>query len=97
MHDIAAEHPDQVFVLNTDDVWGPVFVQDVNGDKVPERKPDGVHVCPSGAAMFTLWLNDQLQQRIADYVPAATADWATADWVNDPRYTNPEGICAALP
>jgi hypothetical protein len=47
--------------------------------------------------MFTLWLNDQLQHRFADYVPAPTADWATADWINDPRYTQPEGICAALP
>ena len=97
MHDIADQHPGEVIVLNTDEVWGPVFVQDVNGDKVPERKPDGVHVCPSGAAMFALWLNNQLQQRFAGFVPAPTAAWATADWVNDPRYTNPVGICAALP
>jgi hypothetical protein len=97
MHDIADQHPGEVMVLNSDEIWGPEFIQDVNGDKVPERKPDGVHVCPSGAAMFTLWLNDQLQHRFADYVPAPTADWATADWINDPRYTQPEGICAALP
>jgi peptidoglycan/LPS O-acetylase OafA/YrhL len=97
MHDIANEHPGQVVVLDSDEVWGPVFTQDVNGDKVPERKPDGVHVCPSGAAMYAVWLTDQLQQRFADFVPAPLADWATGDWIEDPRYTEPEGICAALP
>ena len=97
MHDIADEHPGQVFVLDSDEVWGPVFSQDVNGDKVPERKPDGVHVCPSGAAMYAVWLTEQLQQRFADFVPAPVADWATGDWVDDPRYTQPEGICAVLP
>ncbi len=74
-----------------------MFVQDVNGDKVPERKPDGVHVCPSGAAMYALWLTDQLQQRFADFVPAPAAEWATGEWVDDPRYTQPEGICADCP
>ena len=97
MHEIADEHPGQVIVLDSDEVWGPVFTQDVNGDKVPERKPDGVHVCPSGAAMYAVWLTDQLQQRFADFVPAPPADWATGDWIDDPRYTQPEGICAALP
>ncbi len=97
MHEIADEHPGQVIVLDSDEVWGPVFTQDVNGDKVPERKPDGVHVCPSGAAMYAVWLTDQLQQRFADFVPAPLAQWATGDWIDDPRYTQPEGICAALP
>jgi hypothetical protein len=40
---------------------------------------------------------DQLQQRFADFVPTPPALWATSDWVNDPRYTTPAGICAALP
>ena len=97
MHEIAGRHPDQVFVLDSDEIWGPVFAQDINGDKVPERKPDGVHVCPSGAAIYALWLTSQLQQRFADFVPAPPQAWATADWINDPRYTQPEGICATLP
>ena len=97
MHDIADAHPGQIIVLDSDQVWGPVFTQDVNGDKVPERKPDGVHVCPSGAAMYAVWLTDQLQQRFADFVPAPPAEWANGDWANDQRYTQPEGICAALP
>jgi peptidoglycan/LPS O-acetylase OafA/YrhL len=97
MQDIADEHPGQVIVLNTDEVWGPVFTQDVNGDKVPERKPDGVHVCPSGAAMFAIWLMDELQQRFEGFEPAPPELWATGEWVGDPRYTQPAGICAALP
>ena len=97
MHDIADEHPGQVMVFNSDEVWGPVFTQDVNGDKVPERKPDGVHVCPSGAAMYAIWLMNELQQRFTDFVPVPPALWATGEWVGDPRYTNPAGICAALP
>jgi peptidoglycan/LPS O-acetylase OafA/YrhL len=97
MRDIAAEHPGEVIFLNSDEVWGPVFTQDVNGDKVPERKPDGVHVCPSGAAMYAIWLMNALQQHFADFEPAPPASWATGEWVGDPRYLNPAGICAALP
>ena len=82
--------------MNTDDIWGPEFVQDFNGDKVPERKPDGVHVCPSGAAMYAIWLMDELQQRFADFIPVPPSEWATGEWVEDPRYTQPTGICAAL-
>ena len=97
MREIADQHPSQVVVLNGNDIWGPVFTQDVNGDKVPERKPDGVHVCPSGAAMYAIWLMDQLQLRFADFVPTPPSQWATGDWIDDPRYVKPAGICAALP
>jgi peptidoglycan/LPS O-acetylase OafA/YrhL len=97
MRDIAAEHPGEVIFLNSDEVWGPVFAQDVNGDKVPERKPDGVHVCPSGAAMYAIWLMNALQQHFTGFEPAPPASWATGEWVGDPRYLNPAGICAALP
>jgi peptidoglycan/LPS O-acetylase OafA/YrhL len=97
MEDVADEHPGQVMVFNTDDIWGPLFIQDVNGDKVPERKPDGVHFCPSGAAMYAIWLMDELQQRFTDFVPVPPVLWATGAWVDDPRYKQPAGICAALP
>jgi hypothetical protein len=96
MNDVAAEHPHDVFVLNSDGAWGPVFAQDVNGDKTPERKPDGAHVCPSGSAMYAVWLTGELQRRFEDFVPAPPAAWATGSWVDDPRYTNPAGICAKL-
>jgi len=97
MHEIADDHPGNVVVLDGNDIWGPVFAQDINGDKVPERKPDGVHVCPSGAAIYAIWLMDQLQQRFTDFVPTPPAGWAGGDWVDDPRYLQPAGICAALP
>ena len=97
MQEVADQYPGQVFVLNSDGAWGPTFTQDVNGDKVPERKPDGVHVCPSGAAMYALWLMSELQLRFTDFVPAPPAKWATGKWVRDPRYTTPAGICAKLP
>src|SRR3954451_2312990 len=97
MHEIAAAHPGNVFVLDGNQIWGPVFAQDVNGDKVPERKPDGVHVCPSGAAMYAIWLMNQLQQRFTDFVPTQPGVWATGPWLDDPRYLKPAGICAALP
>ena len=97
MNEVAAKHPGQVMVLDADEIWGPLFIQDVNGDKVPERKPDGVHFCPSGAAMYAIWLMDELQQRFAGFVPVPPALWATGAWVDDPRYKQPAGICAALP
>jgi peptidoglycan/LPS O-acetylase OafA/YrhL len=96
MHEVADEHPGEVFVLDSDGAWGPEFTQDVNGDKVPERKPDGVHVCPSGAAMYAVWLQGELQQRFESFVAAPPAEWATGQWVDDPRYTQPAGICARL-
>jgi peptidoglycan/LPS O-acetylase OafA/YrhL len=96
MAEIAAAHPDTVTVFDVSGAWGSEFAQDVNGDGVPERKPDGVHVCPSGAAMYSLWLLGQMQQHFADFSPAPAAEWMTGKWINDKRYTTPEGVCAAL-
>ena len=96
MNEIAGQHPGQVVVLDSNGAWGPTFTQDVNGDNVPERKPDGAHVCPSGAAMFAIWLQGELQQRFAGFIPTPPAEWAAGEWVADPRYTTPAGICAAL-
>ncbi|HSB86403.1 MAG TPA: acyltransferase, partial [Ilumatobacteraceae bacterium] len=89
MNDIAASHPGKVFVLDSAGAWGPVFALDVNGDKIPERKPDGAHVCPSGSAMYAIWLTGELQKRFAGFEPAPASVWATGAWVDDPRYTNP--------
>jgi hypothetical protein len=96
MNEVADNHRGDVIVLNTDAIWGPEYVQDFNRDKVPERKPDGVHMCPSGAAMYAIWLMNELEQRFADFTPVPPSEWATGDWVDDPRYTQPAGICAGL-
>ena len=86
-----------MFVLDSRHAWGPVFTIDVNDDKVPERKPDGAHVCPSGAAMYAVWLTTELGQRFTGFESVSPVEWADGPWVDDPRYTQPAGICAALP
>ena len=96
MTELAAQHPGLVQVLDSNGAWGATFAQDVNLDGVPERKPDGVHVCPSGSAMYANWLLGELANRFADFVAASPEAWATGAWTNDPRYTTPDGICAAL-
>ena len=96
MAEIAEQHPEAVVVLNSDGAWGPTFDQDVNDDLVPERKPDGVHVCPSGVAMYANWLLGELAGRFTGFVPASLATWAGGAWIDDPRYATPVGICALL-
>jgi hypothetical protein len=96
MNELAAQHPGMVQVLDSNGAWGPTFAQDVNLDGVPERKPDGVHVCPSGSAMYANWLLGELASRFAGFVAATPEAWATGAWTNDPRYTTPDGICAAI-
>jgi hypothetical protein len=46
--------------------------------------------------MYAIWLMDELQQRFEDFSPVPPSEWATGEWVEDPRYTQPSGICAAL-
>jgi peptidoglycan/LPS O-acetylase OafA/YrhL len=96
MNDLAAQYPGLVQVFDSNNAWGPTFDSDVNDDLVPERKPDGVHVCPSGSALFANWLLDELASRFVGFVPASPEIWATGSWTTDQRYTNPDGICAAL-
>jgi hypothetical protein len=93
---MVAIDPSRVVSLDSSAVWGAPFAQDMNGDKIPERKPDGVHVCPSGAARFAAWLLDALASRFT-ITPAPLADWATGTWTKDKRYRTPAGICANLP
>jgi hypothetical protein len=94
--DMVAISPARVVLLDSVAVWGSTYAQDLNGDKIPERKPDGVHICPSGAARFAVWLLDALATRFA-FTPAPAAQWATLAWTKDVRYRTPAGICANLP
>jgi peptidoglycan/LPS O-acetylase OafA/YrhL len=93
---MVATNPGNVVVLDSAALWGPTFAQDMNGDKIPERKPDGVHVCPSGAARFASWLISALSARFT-VTPPPVAAWATGTWTKDKRYRTPAGICANLP
>jgi hypothetical protein len=93
---IAAAHPTTTVFLDAAAVWGSVFDADLDDDGTPERKRDGAHVCPSGAARFALWLTAELASRFDGLAPTPPTEWATGNWVTDGRYDQPVGSCAAL-
>jgi lysophospholipase L1-like esterase len=88
----SAEFPDEVVVLNANELWGE-FAADIDGDGQPERKPDGVHVCPTGAALLGFWLSTELAERFNGITAADPSIWVGGDWVNDPRFDDPPGAC----
>jgi hypothetical protein len=94
---LAADDPADVSFLSTTSLWGSSFEADLDGDHVPERLGDGVHLCPSGSARFAIWLITQLQ---SDYSNLSVADpntWAIGDWTQDQRYDRVDGGCSLLP
>jgi hypothetical protein len=93
---IAAEFPTTAVFLDSAAVWGPVFDVDLDDDGTPERKRDGAHVCPSGAARFALWLTGELAARFDGATPTPPTEWAMGSWVTDGRYDEPVGSCAPL-
>jgi hypothetical protein len=93
---IAAGDPSSTYFLDSTAVWGAEFDADLDDDGTPERKRDGVHVCPSGAARFALWLTAELDARFDGLAPTPPTEWATGGWVTDDRYDQPVGSCAPL-
>ena len=93
---VAARHPERVLVLEIDEVFGDDFALDVDGDGNPERKRDGVHLCPTGALAVTFWLVKQLSLHIDGIVMPDTSEWVLGDWRSDERYDDPPGACAGL-
>jgi lysophospholipase L1-like esterase len=87
---VAATHPDQIRVIDLDDAWGGQFVEDLNSDGVPERKPDGVHMCPSGAAFTAEWIAAQIAA-LTGAQPAPPESWVAGGWAGDSRY--PSDLC----
>ncbi|MCU1393296.1 MAG: acyltransferase [Ilumatobacteraceae bacterium] len=94
---IAADDPADVTFLDTSPFWGPSFVADMNGDHIPERMDDGVHLCPSGSALFAIWLVTQLETMYSNVTVADVSTWAAGDWTQDSRYSMTPGGCALLP
>ncbi len=95
--DLAAESAtDNLDVLDPAPMWGPVFVRDFDGDGVPERKQDTIHVCGSGAAHFGAWLAPALAERYIGVEPGDPFSWAAGPWTTDARYDEPVGTCARL-
>jgi peptidoglycan/LPS O-acetylase OafA/YrhL len=90
---MASEDPGGTVLLDSASMWGD-YGRDLNGDGIPERKPDGVHVCPSGAALLGQWLALELAARYDGVIPADPVLWAGLPWVTDARYNTPLGVCS---
>ncbi|MEX1104947.1 MAG: hypothetical protein WEB78_02005, partial [Ilumatobacteraceae bacterium] len=93
---VVADDPEQRAFVDAAPVWGTEFQLDIDGDSVPERKPDGVHICPAGSARFAAWLLGELSARYSGFTPAPASVWAGGDWTTDERFTTPAGICATI-
>ena len=91
----ASDH-DLVILLNQSEVFGDRFQLDVDGDGNPERKRDGVHLCPTGALSVTLWLVKQLSVHYEGIALPETNEWILGDWRMNERYDDPPGACAGL-
>jgi peptidoglycan/LPS O-acetylase OafA/YrhL/lysophospholipase L1-like esterase len=93
---LAAADPGTVRFLPVSGAWGATYAQDLEKDGVPERKPDGVHMCPSGAARIAAWLVEQLAVAYDGVRPAPVRSWVSGPWTTDERFRSPVGICANL-
>ena len=92
--ELAAERPGQVVVLDSSELWGTTYARDIQGDGVPDRKTDGIHLCPQGTAEMGVWLTAQLAGLFDGITPAAPSTWAAQPWVTSPIYDEPLGACA---
>ena len=92
----AADHADRVVFLDQREVFGDTFAFDIDGDGNPERKRDGVHLCPTGALAITFWLTKQLQVHYEGIVMPTGSEWILGDWRSNERYDDPPGACAGL-
>ena len=77
-------------------VLGDVFTLDIDGDGNPERKRDGIHVCPTGALRSAQWLIQELSTRFNGITTPTDNSWVTGDWAKESRYDSPPGACAPL-
>jgi peptidoglycan/LPS O-acetylase OafA/YrhL len=91
---VAFRFPGQVSVLDPTPLWGTTFERDMDGDGIPERKVDGIHICPSGAARYGLWLVKELVSPAAATTVGSDLSWV-GGWWEDGRYADPPGTCAA--
>jgi len=93
---LAARLPDLVRYADQTPALGSVFDIDIDDDGNPERKRDGIHVCPTGAAMSARWLVEDLANSYADVAVPTNNDWVLGPWSSDSRYDSPPGACARL-
>ncbi len=81
---VAADSEGRAEVLEAGEVWGGDYRASRDGE--PDRNPDGIHLCPQGAARLTHWMLDELQGRFPDITPAAPEEWADTGWASDDRF-----------
>jgi len=93
--ELVAADSDHVTLIDASALWGDTLVIDIGDDGAPDRKPDGVHVCPQGAARFADWFAARLAERY-DGLATAAPQWLSGPWTTDARYDTPVGACAAL-
>ena len=93
---IADQSDGSIIYLDQRSVLGDVFIRDIDGDGNPERKRDGIHVCPTGALRSAQWLIQELSTRFEGITPPIDDSWVTGDWAKDSRYDSPPGACAPL-
>jgi len=93
---LAAQDPSRIVVLDQTPVFGDVYARDIDSDGIPERKPDGVHLCPSGAARLAAWLLGEMTRMSPSFQAAAPTTWAGGPWTKEARFDEPLGACSAL-
>lgn len=91
--EVAAAHPDDVHFLDPTPVWGTELRIDADGDGLPERMVDGVHVCPQGAARWTAWFLEELSVHYPDVTPPDPTAWLDGRWLDDPHWAANPGQC----
>jgi hypothetical protein len=93
---VVRDWPTDVTFFDSSEVWGKRYNADLNNDHVPERMYDGVHICPSGAALVGAWLVASTARVYDGILPADVTAWAAGSWTQNPIYSSPPGTCAAV-
>jgi hypothetical protein len=93
---LVASDPQHTQFIDTAELLGPVLVRDIGNDGAPDRKPDGVHICPQGAARFSAWFVEALSHRYSGVMPMFPTAWLSGNWQRSTRYDTPTGACAAI-
>ena len=93
---IAATSPELIRFADQTSALGEIFYVDVDDDGNPERKRDGIHVCPTGAIRSAQWLVSFLAANYSGVSAIVSNDWTLGTWSTDARYDSPPGACARL-
>ncbi|AOS61932.1 SGNH/GDSL hydrolase family protein [Actinoalloteichus hymeniacidonis] len=85
---VAQRSEGRAIVLDAQEVWGAEYSEVREGK--PDRNPDGIHLCPQGAARHAQWLLTELADRYPTFAPPPAEEWANSGWSGDDHF----GACA---